>query len=328
MTSRTDWAEASAALQAASSILIVTHVNPDGDALGSMLGLGNVLRERGKKITCAVDGGVPGFLNFLPGASSVVDELKKGRWDLMISVDASDEERTGLVGTYGRAHAGAVINLDHHATNTFFGDLYLVMPEAVSAAEVVYHWMRHLGYTISEAAAVPLLTGLVTDTLGFRTSAVTADTLAIAIALMQAGASLPDIINRTLSSKAYRVIQLWKEALTTVRLDGAVIEASILQTALRQAEFEEVTDGGLVSLLNSVNEARVAVVFKELEDGRIEISMRCKPGLDVAQVALSVGGGGHQQAAGATIDGPLEAARERILPLLKQIAQNGAGTPR
>jgi phosphoesterase RecJ-like protein len=325
MSSSLDWVGATAAVQAAQKILIVTHIGPDGDAIGSLLGLTNALRQMGRHVTCAVDGGVPGFMEFLHGASTVKGELKSGEWDLMISVDASDEERTGLVGAYGRAHSRQVINLDHHATNTMFGSMCLVMPEAVSATEVIFHWLNHMGHPIKLEVAVPLLTGLVTDTLGFRTSNVTADTLGIATRLMAAGASLSEITARTLDSKPYRMIELWKLALPSTTLHGEVIEAVISQADLRSAGLDEVTDGGLVNLLVTANEARVAVVFKELADGRVEVSLRSKPGYDVSQVAFSVGGGGHKQASGATIDGPLEAARARILPLLQGAA--AAGVP-
>src|SRR5690606_10977391 len=255
MTSKLDWAQATAAVDAAQKVLIVTHVGPDGDAIGSLLGLGNALRERGKLVTCAVDDGVPSFVEFLPGAETVVNELNSGSWDLMISVDSSDEERTGNVGAYGRAHSTQVINLDHHATNTFFGDIYLVMPEAVSATEVIYRWLVHMQQPLTLEIAMPLLTGLVTDTLGFRTSAVNADTLRIAMELIAVGASLPDITARTLDSKPYRMIELWKHALPSVALHGQVIAAIISQDNLRQAGLDDVTHGGLVSFLNTVNEA-------------------------------------------------------------------------
>jgi phosphoesterase RecJ-like protein len=325
MTTSIEWELATQAVSAAPKILIVTHINPDGDAIGSLLGLTNALRARGHKITAAVDGGVPGFMNFLPGAHTVVSELKSGEWDLMISVDSSDEERTGTAGTYGRTHSRKVINLDHHATNTFFGDVYLVMPAAVSATEVIVHWLAHMGQALSLDMAVPLLTGLVTDTLGFRTSNVTAATLEIAMRLMAAGASLNEITARTLDSRPYRTIELWKGALNSVILHGEVIEGIISQADLKRAGLDDVTDGGLVNLLSKVNEARVAVVFKELADGRIEISLRSKPGYDVASVAFSLGGGGHKHASGATIDGPIEAARARILPLLQAVV--AAGVP-
>lgn len=323
-TSRIDWGAASRAVEAAASIVVVTHVSPDGDAIGSLLGLTNALRERGKRVDCAVDSGVPGFLNFLPQVRTVREALKKGAWDVLISVDASDEGRTGEAGDYARAHSQQVINLDHHPTNTFFGDILLVMPAAVSATEIVYHWLHHMGHELTTDVAVPLLVGLATDTLGFRTSNVTPETLHVANQLMSAGASLPDIMARTLESKPYRMIELWKHALETVALRGKVIEAVVSQSSLKAAGLDEVTDGGLVGLLNRVNEARVAVVFKELANGRVEISLRSKPGYDVAEVAFSVGGGGHKQASGATIDGPIEVARERILPLLQQVAANGA----
>lgn len=323
-SARTEWARATEVVSAAQKILIVTHISPDGDAVGSLLGLGNALLEKGYKVTCAVDGGVPGFLRFLPGAATVQEELQSGDWDVMISVDSSDEERTGQVGAYGRAHSRIVVNLDHHATNTFFGDVFLVMPQAVSATEVIYHWLTSMGAPLSDAVAIPLLTGLVTDTLGFRTTSVTASTLEIAMRLMAAGAPLAEITARTLDSKPYRVVELWKNTLPSAVLHDGIIEAIVSQADLQRAGLDEVTDGGLVGFLIRVNEARVAVVFKELADGRVEISMRSKPGYDVAQVAFSLGGGGHVQAAGATIDGPLEAARARVIGLLQQMVAAGA----
>lgn len=320
MTNKTDWAAATQAVDQAAAILIVTHVSPDGDAIGSLLGLGNALRERGRSVTCAVDGGVTGYLDFLPGTKAVLDKLTFGHWDLMISVDSSDEERTGAVGAFGRSRSQQVINLDHHATNTLFGDIHLVMPETVSATEVIFHWLRHMQQPFSQDIAVPLLTGLLTDTLGFRTNNVTAETLRLATTLMEAGANLNDITMRTLDSKPFRMLELWKHALTSVMLDQAVIAANVTQADLSAVHVDDVTDGGLVSLLNQVNEARVAVVFKELPDGKVEISLRSKPGYDVSQVAFAVGGGGHKQASGATIDGPLDAARARILPMLQAVA--------
>ena len=321
-----NWADATAAVDAATRILVVSHVQPDGDAFGSALGLANALIERGCQVDVAIDGGKLDFVEFLPGIAILKSKLKHGKWDLMISVDSSDEDRTGLAGTYGRTHSPKVINLDHHATNTFFGDIFLVKPEAVSATQVVYEWLVYMQQPITKAVAVPLLTGLVTDTLGFRTSNVRPETLGIAMHLMEAGASLTEITARTLDSKSYSTIQLWKNALATVEMRGEVIAATITQANLREANISDMTDGGLVGLLNTVNEAMIAVVFKELSDGSVELSFRCKPGYDVAQVAFSLGGGGHKQASGATIPGPLDAAQERVLALLQAAASVGSLT--
>jgi bifunctional oligoribonuclease and PAP phosphatase NrnA len=320
----TDWNAAAQAVNAAQTILIVTHIKPDGDAIGSLVGLANALRERGKSIEAAVDDGVPGFLMFLPGAKTILPKLKKGKWDLMIAVDASDEERIGLVGAYGQANSQKVVNLDHHPTNTGFGDIHLIMPEAVSATEVIFEWLHEMGHPISQDTAVPLLTGLVTDTLGFRTSNVRPSTLFIAQQLMESGASLSDIVARTLVSKSYSTIELWRQALQSVTLQDSIIAAAITRADLQQAHLPDATDSGLVGLLIAVQEATIAAVFKELADGKVEISFRSKPGYDVAGVAFSLGGGGHKQASGVTIDGPLDAAQERVMPLLREAVKEGA----
>ncbi len=320
-----NWNEATAAVDAAQSILLVTHLSPDGDAIGSLLGLANALRERGSAVTTlAVDGGVPNYLRFLPGSDQVKAALENGEWELMISLDASDEERTGLVGVYGRAHSKQVINVDHHPTNTLFGNLYLFLPDAVSTTQIVQQWLEHMNQPLSRASALPLLTGLVTDTQGFRTSNVRPETLGFAQKLMQAGASLTEVTARTLASTPYINIQLWRYVLPSVELKDGIISAVVSQEAVHQAGLSEVTDGGLVEYLVTANEAMISVVFKELANGRIEVGFRCKSGYDVSKVAFSLGGGGHKQASGATIDGPLAAAQARVMLLLREAYQQGS----
>lgn len=320
---KTDWQAATDELNRAQSILVVSHVFPDGDAIGSLLGMGNILQEMGKTVALAIDGGVPESFAFLPGAETVLDDLSRGKWDLMISLDASDEERTGNVGAYGRQHCKTVINLDHHVTNTLFGDIKLVDSQAVAAAEVVFRWLQWMEIPINADAAIPLLTGLVTDTLGFRISSVTANTLAIAQDLMNAGASLSEITERALDIRSFSLVNLWKEALQTVTLKDGVIAAEITLDDYARSGTSSETDVGLAGFLIRVNEARISAVFREVEDGDITLSFRSKPGYDVGQVAFELGGGGHKQASGATIPGPMETAKDRVLPLLEEAARNG-----
>jgi phosphoesterase RecJ-like protein len=320
-TNKLDWAAASAALNAAQTVLLVTHMNPDGDAVGSLLGLAAILRERGKTVTAAVDEGVPPLFRFLMGAGTVLPKLTLDSWDVMISLDASDEVRTGAVGVYGRAHCRTVINIDHHPTNTLFGDYHLIAIDAASTTEILYRWLAHLAHPLTEPVATALLTGLVTDTRGFRTTSTRQETLAVAQALMQAGAALDDISARTLDTMPYGVLSLWRYALDSMTLENRVIAASVTRQHVEQTGQSDLNDGGLVNLLITVNEADIAVVFREKEVGEISISMRSKPGFDVSRVAFELGGGGHKQAAGATIPGSLEAVRLRVLPMLDAIAQ-------
>lgn len=323
MINSPDWAEATRSVNVATSILVVTHVKPDGDAIGSLLGLTLALREQGKAVEAAVDGGIPDAFRFLSSWDSIRDELKAGQWDLMISVDASDEERTGDAGAYGRAHSTKVINLDHHPTNTLFGDIHLVLSEAVSATEVIFQWLSHMGITVSQSVATALLTGIVTDTMGFRTSNVNPTTLGIGRQLMLAGAPLYDTINRTLVTKPFSHIELWKQVFPSIQAQNSIISAVVTQENLNQAGLADMTDGGLVSMLVAAEEPVIAVVFKEQPENKVELSLRSKPGYDVGSVAFGLGGGGHKQAAGATISGTLEEARSRVMPLLEKVVQQG-----
>lgn len=319
-----DWMSAFEAVSKAGSILIVTHIRPDGDAIGSALGVYHVLKDMGKTLHVVVDEGVPDYLRFLPGAEVIAGSLDAGDWDLMISTDASDFERTGNAGVYGRAHSRELIVLDHHVTNTYFGDYHMVVPAAVSSTEIVFDWWQHVGVAISRDTATALLTGLVTDTLGFRTSSVTARTLEIAQALLTCGASLTEVTARTLDSRSYRELELWKRVLPSTDLQEQVIEAVIRQADLVAAGLDSSVDTGLVGFLNQVNEARIAVVFKEESETVVRISMRSKRGYDVASVAFELGGGGHKQAAGATFYGTVQQARERVLPMLAAAAARGS----
>jgi bifunctional oligoribonuclease and PAP phosphatase NrnA len=323
MTSDSIFGAATRAVEEAGSIVLVTHVNPDGDAIGSVVGLANALRARGKIVDAVVDGGVPEYLRFLPGAETVMSVLSNGEWDLMISLDASDEARTGLAGEYGRAHSRKVINVDHHATNTMFGELQIVIPETVSTTEIVLGWLAVIGQPVTADIAQSLLCGMVTDTRAFRTSNVRASTLGEAKRLMEAGASLTEITLRALDNHPYSVIELWKSVIPRVELNNTVISATITHEDVLRAQITDGENGGLVSILLSVTQAMISVVFTELADGQVELSFRSKPGYDVAKVAFALGGGGHKQASGATINGPLDAAKGRVMPMLYEAAREG-----
>jgi|JRYF01.1.fsa_nt_gb phosphoesterase RecJ-like protein len=323
MTETLPYAEATRILLNAESILLVTHFNPDGDAIGSLLGLGNALRALGKRVDCAVDKELPEYLRFLPGAETVLPKLTAGSWSVMVSLDSSDEERSGDVGAYGRAHSSFVINVDHHPTNTRFGHLHLIKPQAVSTTEIVLEWVQQMQIPITREIAVPLLTGLVTDTIGFSTSNVTAYSLAQAQILMEAGASLTEITQRTLNSMPYRTVELWKQALQTVTLQDGVISALIRREVWESLGLTEPSDDGLVSWLCTANEAMVSVTFRETSDGAVNLSFRCKPGYNVASVAFALGGGGHTQASGATVKGTLDDVYARVMPMLKDAVRSG-----
>ena len=317
------WQAAADAIDAAQSILVVSHIAPDGDAIGSLLGLSETLRARGKAVTTAIDDGVPPELRFIPASETVLSSVSAGEFDLFVAVDSSDLSRIGEAGAYGLAHSKRAINLDHHPTNTRYGDIHLIVPDAVAAVEIVYNLLVFMGCDVSADAAFALLTGLVTDTQGFRISATNSRTLEIAQDLMQRGAPLSQIMASTLNSRPYQEVELWKRVLPSVRLERGLIYATVERCDIGAVGMEKMTDGGLVSYLVNVDQAKVSVVFKQLPDSQVEVAFRAKPGYDVASLAFQLGGGGHTLASGCTVAGTLQQAQAAVLPLAHQVIARG-----
>lgn len=318
-----EWQKVADAIKASKTILVVTHLRPDGDAMGSMLGLGNALLQMGKEVTMAVDLGTPEFFSWMPGADKVVAELTSGSWDLMISTDASDEERSGDAGIYGRANSQTVVNIDHHRTNTYFGDIHLVDPDAASASQIVFKLWDKMDIAWNPEIAQCLITGLVTDTLGFRTNSTTPVELEIAQQLMGYGASLTESTYRTLGVMSSQELLLWKTVIPTIEIHGEVAEASIRREDLDAVGLDYLDTGNIVGLLRKVDTVRIALVMREDPGGIVKVSLRSDPGYDVSEVAFSLGGGGHKQASGADFKGTVEECRATILPLLQDAAMKG-----
>lgn len=320
-----DWTKAAELLKAAQRIVVITHVAPDGDAIGSMLGLTLALRQTGKTVIPAVDNGVPPAFLFLPGAEDILPVLTNVNPDLIIAVDCGDARRMGEAGAVATATGVPVINLDHHVTNDRFGTANLVDPGTVAAAEGVLDWLDRLEIPLQRDVATCLLTGLVTDTLCFRTDNVTPAVMGKAQRLMLAGAPYAEITQRTVMRMSYEALRLWSEVLPGMTLEqGGVLWVSIDRATRQRLNYTGNRDGGLVSQLLSADAAYIAAVFREQDDGRVEIGFRAVPGFDVAAVAVALGGGGHKLASGCTIDGPLDAAIARTLALLKTAAAEGS----
>jgi phosphoesterase RecJ-like protein len=322
-----DWNKAKNLLESAQRIVVLTHVSPDGDAIGTLLGVGHTLRQLGKSVTLTVDEGVPPHLRFLPGAADVLPKLEPAniQADLVIAVDCGDEMRMGNVGKSIRALGVPLINIDHHHTNTLFGDVNLVIASAVAAAEVALDWFDAMDVEVTQDTAQCLLCGIVTDTICFRTDNTTATTLAKAQRLIELGGNLSFIVRNSVSRIQTSTIKLWAQIMPTVQIQDHVIWVKISLEARQATNHGDKNDGGLPSLLLQADDAYISCVFKEKENNEIEISLRAEPGLNVSQVATSIGGGGHVLAAGATVKGTLEEVEARVIPLLKEAAK--LGTP-
>ncbi len=310
-------------LDQAHRIAVVTHVAPDGDAIGSCLGMVHLLRDMGKEAIPVCQDPVPYAVNWLPGIEEFHDRVPNDV-DAVISIDLSSPDRMGAAYDPAAHPTVPLINIDHHVTNTGFGTVNWVEPQAVAACEMVYHLAQAFSYPISPQVATYVLTGLLTDTRGLRTANVNARVLRVATHLVDLGAPIGQITELTFNRKPLSVIKLWALALQNLHVEPeGIIWATITDEMRKAAGHEEKNDGGLVSFITSADTVYMGVVFTE-EDGRVNVSMRSRPGYDVARVAFALGGGGHPQAAGATVDGPLDEVQRRVITLLKDsLKQSG-----
>ncbi len=284
-----------------------------------MLALGHILRQLGKtNVTLACDDGVPDKLAFLPGATAVVTSVS-GSFDLVIVVDCSDERRGGGVFRAAAVGRPLVINIDHHITNTDFGDVNIVQPDTVATTEILFLLAAAWGVTLDKDTAQCLLTGLVTDTLCFRTANATAGVMRIVTDLMQAGADLSSITSRTVNRRSYDAICYWGRLLQSIDLVDGVV-------SVRTSSNDHAVNGdaSVVTLLITAEEADMAASFVETDDGQVEVSLRAKPGFDVAQIAFKLRGGGHSAAAGCTVDGSLDQVADQVLAMMKRARREQA----
>lgn len=310
-------------IQSAHHPLLICHVAPDGDAVGSLMGLGHALRKMGLEPILACSDPIPARFNYIPGVETVVQDVSVP-FDLVISLDSSDLERLGHFPQMPTFQNVPLINIDHHLTNLSFGDVNLVDTNASSTAEVVSRLLEYMAISLDAEIATALLTGIVTDTRGFRTSNVTTQVMEIALQLIKAGASLPHITRHSLDRRPSSAIRLWGLALTHLQIKNRVAWTSIPLAMRRAAGYVGNGDAGLVSFLVSADDADVAVIFVEREDGCTEVGFRAVPGFDVAQVALQLGGGGHALASGCNLPGSLEQSQERVLTTLQvDLARQG-----
>ncbi len=293
----------------ADRILIISHIRPDGDAVGSTLGLGLILEEMGKEVSLVLEDGVPKVFNHLTGTDRIIREVV-GVFDLVIVVDSSDIERIGSVlDDYGEPD----VNIDHHPTNTQFAKLNLVRDNAVATVEIIFDLVQELSYPINLPIAEALLTGLLTDSLGFRTSNTNPQTLRIAAELMEVGANLPILYRKAMLEKSVEAVKYWGQGLSGIQMEDRLVWASLSLEDRIVADYPGRDDADLINVLARIKDADISVVFVEQKNGSVKVSWRSRPGFDVSIVATQFGGGGHKPAAGADIKGDLKRVQEEVL---------------
>jgi phosphoesterase RecJ-like protein len=255
---------------------------------------------------------LPPSLAFIPGAGDIVSSVR-GSFDLVIVLDCSDTDRLEKLATPALLTGAPVANIDHHFTNTRFGALNWVDPNAAATAELALALVQSLGVRLDQDIATALLTGITTDTLGFRTSSTTARTLRSAADLMDAGASLPDIVEQVYNAKPLAVARIWGEALQGLQSENGLVWTSVTKEMLQRHQSDPDEVKGLVSFLRGTQGTQIAVLFVENGEDRVKVEFRGSRQANVADLAAKLGGGGHKAASGCTLAGPLASVQQRVL---------------
>jgi phosphoesterase RecJ-like protein len=301
----------------ANRILVASHVHPDGDAVGSMLGLGLALQAAGKDVQMVLSDKMPSGFRHLPGSQQICAR-PEGTFDLAVVLDCSDLGRLGEAlivrnGNSGDLSLPVDINIDHHITNLGYALYNLVEPEAVATSEILARYIIDFGLSITQPVADALLTGILTDTLGFRTSNMTPRVLRVVADLMEAGANLPDLYRDALMSRSFDAARYWGAGLSRLERDGPMVWATLTLSDRRTTGYPGRDDADLINVVSSIDDAEVSLVFVEQNHYLVKVSWRSQPGYDVSQIALGFGGGGHKVAAGAEIQGALPEVQAKVL---------------
>ncbi len=306
-------------LSKAQNILVVTHISPDGDALGSLTAMGLALKQLKKSVTLVCDDAVQPKFAYLPLSDSVERKPVWNReYDLLIAVDCGDEQRMGKAYTLLR-HKPPILNIDHHVSNTMFGEVNIIESDASSTTEILTNMLPQIGVTITTEIATSLLTGLVTDTLAFRVVGVTAKTLRTAADLVDAGANLAEITMNSLVIKEEATVKLWRIGLNKMKMiDGIAWTVLNNKDHMYVSKKEKVSSHGLGNMMADIDVVKMSAVISEREDGRIRVGFRSRPPYDVSIIASELGGGGHRLAAGCALDIPLDEAIEQVLEVARR----------
>jgi phosphoesterase RecJ-like protein len=308
-------------IKGAQSALILTHERPDGDAVGSLLAFTLALEQWEIAATPVISDGNPSHFRFLPGAERITTR-PAGEADIVVVVDCSDLERTGL--TAADLPRKPDLNIDHHPTNTSFAGMNIVRPHAASTTEILSELFPALGFEITPEIASNLLTGLITDTVGFSTSSVTPEVFELAAALSREGAPAAHLYDLALNRKTFTSFRYWGKGLSQLQQDGDLVWTTLTLDDRNSVGYPGTDDADLVNILQRIEGARVAVIFVEQPGERVKISWRSDSDVNVATVASSFGGGGHEQAAGAMLTGKLGEVQSRVIKATKEVL---ASTP-
>ncbi len=307
-------------IRASQTVCVVGHIRPDGDCVGSQLGLTLALRNEGKKVACWNQDAMPEKYRFLDSNGTFQKPSRGRKFDCVIATDAASFERLGSVGKR-IAHRKLFINIDHHESNTRFADLNWISAREPSTGELIFRLLKIAKWPITRPIADCLFTAVSTDTGSFQYPSTRPGTYHVAGELVRRGANLSKICDEVYQSYPLSRARLLKHVYSHFRLTH---DNQIAYFWLRKADFarsgaDSADSEGLIDHIRAIAPVVVACVFEELEDGLVRISLRSKSDhVNVNEVAAQFGGGGHPAAAGARLAGTRMAVQRRVIAAIKR----------
>ena len=307
-------------IKKAETILVLAHENPDGDAIGSCLAMKSALKQLGKNADVIIRE-FPRVFDFLPGREDVKTDSDIKEYDLVISLDCADFKR--LVGNEYFEKAKQTIVIDHHGSNKMYGDINFVNPVAPACCQILIGMFQYFGLDIDKELGTCILTGIITDTGGFRHSGITPETFEFTAELLQKGINVSNIYKRVLQTKTKANFELMKRVMDRMEFfeDGKVSFTYITNKDLDDVNALPGDHEGLVEIGRDVEGVEVSIFVRQREDNEnaFKISMRSNDYVNVSDVCLMFGGGGHEKAAGASILGDLDSVKQKVLNEVKKV---------
>lgn len=304
------------------SFVLISHVRPDGDAIGSQLALGYSLMAAGKTVYLINEDGLPDNLAFMAGSAKI--ELPPAApldVEVAIALDTATKPRLGEAALNAASKAKIWLNIDHHVSNPGYGDLNLIDSTSPATGQILYQLISALGLPLPVETRDAIYVAVSTDTGSFQYPSTTATTYQMAADLIDRGLDVGTINSLIYDNYPFRRLELMRELLKTLELsaDGLVASWELRDQVRIDLELLPEDSEGLIDIIRAIRGVQLAVFFEELIDGKIRISMRSKDRrLDVCQIAMEFGGGGHALAAGIRMKGPLEAAKPLVLDAIRR----------
>ena len=305
--------------------LVVSHVNPEGDALGSLFGMTMALRAEGKEVVCYMEDSLPDPFGFLPGSDTAVHTLEgEAPFDATFAVDCGVLDRLGR-GLVAFKERGTLVNMDHHVSNDNFGEINVVLPGHSSAGEVVFDLIKAADMKLTMDVAINLYVAIHTDTGGFRYSSSTAASFEKAGEMVRLGVKPHEISSLVYENSPLRRYKLLALVLATLDADaggfgGRVATVTITREMLDETGTTAADADGFVNYARGLEGVDVGMLVRDTGSGEQKVSLRSIGEIDVAAVAGVFGGGGHRNAAGCTVKGTAGEVKEKVFAVLKEKA--------